>query len=143
MIGVQVTDEQLVEVVVGDLHGGDALGGAETDVEDELVAVAQLDDPAGRRLLRSGIGHAGTAGDDPHLVRRQVFGAGIVDIPVSQCRCRRDLRCCVLCQDLRWGEQVGSIGGPTQNERQHDNSYKHELPTCLHGFLLGISSTMG
>ena len=83
VIGVQMSDEQLVQIVVGNLHRGDALGRSQTDIEDELVAVAQLDDPAGRGLFRPGIGHTGTAGDDPHLVGRQILGARIVDIPVG------------------------------------------------------------
>ena len=43
MVRVQVSDEDLVEIVIGDLQGRDAFGRSGTDVEDELVAVAKLD----------------------------------------------------------------------------------------------------
>jgi hypothetical protein len=50
VVGVQVSNEDLVEVVIGDLQGRDAFGRSATSVEDEFVAVAEFDKEAGRRL---------------------------------------------------------------------------------------------
>ncbi len=47
----QVPDEDLVEIVVGDLLSRDPLVRAGPDVEQELVPVAELDEEACRRLL--------------------------------------------------------------------------------------------
>ena len=48
MIDVQVPDEDLVEEVVGDLLGRQPLVTAGPEIEEEFVAVAQLDEPARR-----------------------------------------------------------------------------------------------
>ena len=82
MIGVKVSDEQLVQVVVVDLLRCNAFRRAQADVEDELVAVAELDQPAGRRLLRPGVRHACSASYDSHLVGSKRFGTGIVHVAV-------------------------------------------------------------
>ena len=70
MVRVQVSDENLVEKVIRDLEGRNPFGGPGADVEEELVAVAKLDEKAGRCLGRAGRGHPGAAGDNPHLIRR-------------------------------------------------------------------------
>ena len=84
MVGVQMAEKHLVEVVVGNLHRGDPLGGSEADVEDELVAVPEFDDPAGGSLLGPGVRHPGAAGDDPHLIGRERLAAGVVHVPRAQ-----------------------------------------------------------
>jgi len=81
MVAVQVADEDLVEVVVGDLQRGDPLGRAAARVEQELVAVAQLDEEARGRLFHARRRHAGAAGDDAHLVGGEVLGIREIDIP--------------------------------------------------------------
>jgi hypothetical protein len=70
VVGVKVTQKDLVEVVVRDLKRRDALGRSGPDVEDELVAVAQLEQPTRRGLLRTRGGHAGAACDQPHFVQQ-------------------------------------------------------------------------
>jgi hypothetical protein len=54
MVGVQVADEDLVEQVVRDLEAADADIGPRASVEDELVAVAQFHQEAGRGLALAG-----------------------------------------------------------------------------------------
>ena len=46
MIDMQVAYEHLVEKVHRDLHGSNAAQRLGTEIEDELVSVAQLDEPA-------------------------------------------------------------------------------------------------
>ena len=55
---------------------------AGAEVEDELLAVAELDEEAGRSLLEPGHGHPGATGYDPHLVRGQLLGAREVDFVI-------------------------------------------------------------
>ena len=73
-------DEDLVDFVVRNLLGCQPFVTAGSNVEQELVTVPQLDQPAGGALLGPGARHAGPQGDHPHLVRRERFGAGIVDV---------------------------------------------------------------
>ncbi len=80
MVNVQVPEEHLVQEVVRDLLGREPLVAAASEVEEELVAVAQLDEPAGRRLLGPSTWHAGTQGNDPHLVRLEILAAGVVHV---------------------------------------------------------------
>ena len=83
MVYVEVTDEDLVQEVVGDLLRCNPLVTATANVEEKLVAVAQLDQPASGRLLGPSAGHARAQGHDPHLVAGQRLCAGIVDVPIS------------------------------------------------------------
>ena len=80
MIGMQMTQEDLVEVIVGYLHGCDALGRSGPDIEEKLVAVSQFEQPARRCLFGTRCGHAGSAGDQAHFVRREVLAVGRVEI---------------------------------------------------------------
>jgi hypothetical protein len=80
VVDVQMADEDLVDQVVGDLLRGDALVTAGADVEEELVAVPELDQPAGRRLLGPRARHAGSEGNDSHLVGRELLGPRVVDV---------------------------------------------------------------
>ncbi len=48
MISMQMADEDFVQPIVRDLQSGKPLGPALPDVEDELVAVAELDEEACR-----------------------------------------------------------------------------------------------
>jgi hypothetical protein len=50
VIGVQMADEDLVQELVGDIEARDARRGARASVEEELVAIAQLEKPARSRL---------------------------------------------------------------------------------------------
>jgi hypothetical protein len=43
VIGVQMADEDLVQELVGDIEARDARRGARASVEEELVAIAQLE----------------------------------------------------------------------------------------------------
>jgi hypothetical protein len=60
-----------------------ALVAAAADVEEELVAVAQLDQPAGRGLLRSRARHPRPQGHDAHLVGSEIFARRVVDVPIG------------------------------------------------------------
>ena len=84
VVNVKVADKDLVEVIVGDFLGGDPLMRPAADIEEELVAVAELDQETGRCLLRPGTRHARAQRRDAHLVGLEVLRAGEVHIPVSQ-----------------------------------------------------------
>jgi hypothetical protein len=78
VVGVEVAGEDLVQRGVVDLEAGQSIGGSRPQVEDEGLAVAELDqerrgDVAGR-LIR----HAGPQRHDAHLARAQLLGVGIV-----------------------------------------------------------------
>ncbi len=78
-----MADEHLVEVVVGDLQRRDALGRAGADVEQELIAVAELDEPACCRLFGARVGHAGAAGEETDPIFLQRFRTGVVRVTVE------------------------------------------------------------
>ena len=82
MVGVQVREEDLVQVVVGDHERREVGGRSRADVEEELVAVAQLHQEARGGLTVPGRRHAGSAGDDPNLVRLQFLRARVVRVAV-------------------------------------------------------------
>ncbi len=83
VIDVQMPDENLVQVVVWDLLGRDPRVAAAPNIEEKLVAVSQLDQPAGGRLLGPSTRHAGTQGNDPHLVRLKILGARVVHVALG------------------------------------------------------------
>ena len=79
---MQVREKDLVEVLIGD-HQCDHVGHrAGTDIKQELFTIACLDEPARGCLPMPRRGHTGTTGDHAHFVRRQVFGAGVIDVAV-------------------------------------------------------------
>ena len=80
MVHMQVREEEFVEVVRRNAQAHEPVYRAGAHVEDELVAIAQFDQEAGGGLLEPRHGHAGTAGDHPHLVGGQCLGARVVDI---------------------------------------------------------------
>jgi len=80
MVRVQVSNKNLVEVVVGDLQGRDAFGRSGADVKDEFIAIAELDEEASRSLGGTGGRHACAAGDYPHLIRCEVLAVGRVEV---------------------------------------------------------------
>ena len=90
MIRVQMGDEHLVEVVVRDHVGGNVGHGPSPDVEQELVSIAEFDQPTRRRLATSCRRQPRATGGDPYLVLREFLGSRIVDIPIG-CRPRRGL----------------------------------------------------
>ena len=119
VVGVKVPDEYLVQEVVGNLEGRNALGRAGPDVEQELVAVSELDQPTGGRLLRTCVRHSRSARRDAHLIRVQRLGARIVDVAVLD-RARGRDRLTLLRQDgsgLQSDDRVG-IGGVQGRRRQ-------------------------
>jgi hypothetical protein len=77
-----VTEEDFVQEVVWDLLSRQSLVATRSQVEEELVAVPQLHKEACGRLFRSRAGHACAQGDDPHLIRPDLLGARVVDIPL-------------------------------------------------------------
>ena len=83
MIGVQVAEDDLGQILSGDHQRVDVAHRAGADVEDDLLAIAELKQEASRGLGPTRVGHTGAAGDDAHLVRGQHLGAGIVDIPIG------------------------------------------------------------
>ncbi len=84
VIAVKMPDEDLVEEVVRNLERGDPFGGTRADVEDELFAVAELHEEAGRRLGHARIRHAGSARDDAHLIGRQGLTVWGVEVPLPR-----------------------------------------------------------
>jgi hypothetical protein len=82
-----MAEEDLIEVIVGNAERGKSFRRAGADIEDELVAVAEFDQPAGSGLLRARVRHACATGGDAHFVRAEILGAGKIGISVS---CRFD-----------------------------------------------------
>ena len=89
MIGVQVSEEDLVEEIVGDHQCGDIDHRASAYIEKELVAVAGFDQPAGSGLVTSCGRQTGAAGEKANLIFPQLFGARKVDITVRRGAGRR------------------------------------------------------
>jgi hypothetical protein len=87
VVGVEVGEEDLVQEVVRDHVGGQVGGGPRAHVEQELVAIAELDEPAGGGLAVPGGRHAGAACAEPDLVHGQLFGPGVVDVAVRRRAC--------------------------------------------------------
>jgi hypothetical protein len=72
----------LVQVVVGDHQRRHVGYGARSDIEQKLVAVADLDQEAGRGLTATRSRHAGAAGNDPYLVFSEFLGSRVIHIAV-------------------------------------------------------------
>jgi len=80
---VQVTDEYLGQVLGRDHQRVDVTHRFAAEVENNLFAIAELEQETGRRLAAARIRHAGAAGHDTHLVLRQHYSAGIVYVAVG------------------------------------------------------------
>ena len=99
VVRVQVGEKDHVQVIKGDHQRRHVGVGAGADVENELVAVAELDQPAGRRLTATRRRHTGTEGDEADLVRPENLGARVVDVTVRCGLVRlRDRAACGLCR---------------------------------------------
>ena len=86
-----MTDEDLVQVVVGNLLGSDPFVRTASNIEQKLVSIAQFDQEASRRLLWTCTWHSGSEGSDPNLVGLEILGAREVDVPISKCLGWRNL----------------------------------------------------
>ncbi len=87
---------------------------AAPDVEEELVPITELDKKAGGCLLGTGIRHSSAQRHDPHLVRRELLGAGIVDV---------QLRLGGLGRFLPGGSQLrGEVAQKGADDEEHDRS---------------------
>ncbi len=86
--GGRVAEEDLVQVLVGDHQRRDVARRSRPQVEKELLAVAELEQEAGRRLAAPLVRHARAAGDHPDLVLGQHLGTGVVNVAVR----RNDIR---------------------------------------------------
>ena len=114
VVGVQVADKDLVEVIHRDLHGRDPAHGLRTDIEQELVTVAKLDQPAGRGLLGSYRRLAGATRNDANFVRAKRLRARVVNIHARQ---RLDGR-----------KRLSNGGRPREQEDR--NCQKHVTEYC-------------
>src|SRR5690606_32129202 len=81
--GVQMGREIGGDLLVGDLHRAEVHLRAVAEIELELVAVTQLDEPAGIGLGRTQEGPAGAERGDAHLVRRELLGAREVTVAIG------------------------------------------------------------
>jgi hypothetical protein len=98
VIGVQVGQEDLVEVLIGDHQCGQVRHRAAADVENELVAVACLNEETGGCLTAARGRHAGAAGCDPNLVLGKHLRARVIDVAIR-------------CNFIRAGDDAaGSVG---------------------------------
>jgi hypothetical protein len=118
VIAMKMPDEDLVEEVVGNLERRDPLGGTRADVEDELLAVAELHKEAGRRLGHARIRHAGTTGDDAHFIGRQGLAVGRIEI--SRSRLGRRYQGLFLCRGVCRGNYRYTLCN-----KIHTNGYSH------------------
>ncbi len=73
---MQVGGEIGGDLVVGDFQRGEVHLRAEAEIEHELVAVAELDQPAGVGLGAAQERPAGAERGDPHFVFAERLGAG-------------------------------------------------------------------
>ena len=78
VVHVQVGQEDVVDLRHRDAHGEDVLDAAGAEVEEEPVAVAQLDHDAGAGLVAPGRERAAADERDPHLIRPEGLAAGEV-----------------------------------------------------------------
>ncbi len=83
MIRMQVADEDLVEVFIGDHQRRDVSHRPGAQVEDQLFAVTELEQEAGTGLGEPLVRHAGAAGNDADLFLGEDFGPRVVDIAVG------------------------------------------------------------
>src|SRR5208337_1407114 len=81
MVHVQVSDENVVNLLHRDTHGHDILEAAGAEVEEEAVAVAQFDHDTCAGLISPGREGATANERDPHLVRPDGLSAGEVVHP--------------------------------------------------------------
>src|SRR5690242_20008068 len=72
---MEVGDEDVVDARDRDAHGEDVLDAARTEVEEEAVAVAQLDHDARAGLIAPGREGATANERDPHLICPQGLAA--------------------------------------------------------------------
>lgn len=68
VVGVRVTDENFVQIVIEYLHGGQSLGAAKSNVEDKLFSIAKLNQEAYCGLFGTSIGLPRAASDDAHSI---------------------------------------------------------------------------
>jgi hypothetical protein len=111
---MQVAGEDLVHAVEVRAHREQVFHRPTADVEQEDIAVAQLDVP-GRGLLgaRDRRRHAGAQRDDEHLVRSDLFGTRIPG--------GRFLARSVLCRDFPDGREAPIANlGESEDRREHD-----------------------
>ena len=73
VILMKMRDEHLVHPVVRDLERTEVRRRLGTDIEDELVAVPQLNKDRRRGLALAGIRHAAAKNHYPHLIRPQAL----------------------------------------------------------------------
>lgn len=84
MVRMEMTDEHLVKVVVGNLEGRNSLRRPGSDIEEELVAVSELYELTRGGLLGAGVGHPRAASGHTHLVGRQIFRPRVVHVAVTE-----------------------------------------------------------
>ena len=84
MVHVQMADEFLVEEVIVDVVAGYPAHGLGADVKDELVAVSQFHQPAGRGLFGTHRGLACAAGCDTHLLSAERFGSRKIEAMIGE-----------------------------------------------------------
>src|SRR5690606_17436780 len=83
MVGVQMGSEIGGDLLIGDLQRAEVHLRAVAEVELELVAVAELDEPAGIGLGGAQERPSSAEGRDPHLVRPERLSAGEIAVPIG------------------------------------------------------------
>ena len=141
VVRVQVGEKDFVQIVKGDHQRRHVGVGAGADVEDELVAVAELDQPAGRRLAAARCRHARSQSNQPDLVRPENLGARVVDVAVRCGLVRlRDRAACGLgraCQPAVSSRQT-VVQAPlidADHSQRHDQSDSAQSSLCVSSFL--------
>ena len=92
VIDVQVGDEDVVDLLHRDAHREDVLHAARAEVEEEPVAVPELNHDAGAGLITPRWERATTDERDPHLVRPEGLTGGEVVVAGADRRRRRVVR---------------------------------------------------
>ena len=130
VVSVQMPDEDFVQEGRWDLEGKQAFGRPCPNIEDELLAVAELHEEAGRCLCRTRRRHSRAAGDDSYLIGCELFAVGRVEIPCARLDRRDHGRPCMCGRgQVRWLTGVSSVPAVEigrQDDRQQGAKH-HEV----------------
>ena len=84
MISVQVTKNDLGQILGGDHQRVDVTHRTGPYVKDDLLAIAEFEQETGRGLAAASIRHPGTAGDHAYLVFGQNLGSRVINVAIRR-----------------------------------------------------------
>ena len=143
MVGVQVRDEYLGQKIRGDHQRINVGVGSGTDVEQELLSVAQFHQEASGRLAAPSRWHAGPTSDDSDFVRLQWFRAWIVNVAIrrSAGRCFDFTSGSVRLRKRLW--KIIEVLSDGESDAKHDQKAGCGSSTLVHLVVPLIGSLCG